>query len=104
MRMENQTRYCITIRHSMRLSLFRINGRLTPNDKDFYIMELENGVFVDGKFRGNNSRFINHSCAPNCELVRWIVKGMGGGNVVLIILNMLSYIVTKVVLALVYLL
>lgn len=25
--------------------------------------------------QGNASRFINHSCAPNCELQRWIVKG-----------------------------
>lgn len=44
----------------------RIN---TPSDHDFYIMELEKGVYVDGKFKGNYSRFINHSCEPNCELV-----------------------------------
>jgi hypothetical protein len=24
---------------------------------------------------GNNSRFINHSCDPNCELQLWLVKG-----------------------------
>ena len=48
---------------------------LTPLDRDFYIMELDNGVYVDGKFKGSNSRFINHSCDPNCELQRWIVKG-----------------------------
>lgn len=53
----------------------------SPNDHDFYIMELgmllkfifslskvDNGFFVDGKFKGNLSRFINHSCDPNCEL------------------------------------
>lgn len=38
-------------------------------------MELDNGLFVDGKFKGSNSRFINHSCDPNCELQRWVVKG-----------------------------
>jgi hypothetical protein len=37
-----------------------------PSDKDFYIMELDSNLYVDGKFRGNNSRFINHSCDPNC--------------------------------------
>ena len=47
----------------------------TPLDKDFYIMELDNGMFVDGKFKGSTSRFINHSCDPNCELQRWVVKG-----------------------------
>jgi hypothetical protein len=50
----------------------RINS---PNDKDFYIMELDNGMFVDGKFKGSTSRYINHSCDPNCELQRWVVKG-----------------------------
>jgi hypothetical protein len=46
-----------------------------PHDRDFYIMELEGGYFVDGKHKGNLSRFINHSCDPNCELVRWEVRG-----------------------------
>ena len=49
--------------------------RFTPNDHDFYVMQLENGVFVDGKFKGNHSRFINHSCDPNCELVPTLVRG-----------------------------
>jgi hypothetical protein len=30
---------------------------------------------VDGKFKGNESRFINHSCDPNCELQLWQVQG-----------------------------
>ncbi len=30
---------------------------------------------MDGKRKGSVSRFINHSCDPNCELVRWNVKG-----------------------------
>jgi histone-lysine N-methyltransferase SETD2 len=47
----------------------------TLQDKDFYIMELDNGLYVDGKHKGSNSRFINHSCDPNCELQRWVVKG-----------------------------
>lgn len=52
------------------------NQRLTtPSDKDFYIMELDDNVFVDGKHQGNVSRYINHSCNPNCELQRWNVRG-----------------------------
>lgn len=46
-----------------------------PSDHDFYVMELDNGFYVDGKHKGNMSRFINHSCDPNCELERWVVKG-----------------------------
>ena len=44
--------------------------KYTPTDHDFYIMQLENGFYVDGKKKGNLSRFINHSCDPNCELQR----------------------------------
>ena len=52
-----------------------MQSELTPHDHDFYIMELSSGLFVDGKRKGNLSRFINHACDPNCELVRWVVKG-----------------------------
>lgn len=53
-----------------------VNQRtLTPFDKDYYIMDLGDGLFVDGKFQGNYSRFINHSCDPNCELQRWTING-----------------------------
>ncbi|CAM9583354.1 unnamed protein product, partial [Phaeothamnion confervicola] len=46
-----------------------------PDDHDFYIMELENGLFVDAAVKGNLSRLINHSCDPNCELSRWDTAG-----------------------------
>lgn len=49
--------------------------KFTPNDHNFYIMQLDTGLYVDGKHRGSESRFINHSCAPNCELQPWVVKG-----------------------------
>jgi hypothetical protein len=48
---------------------------LTPSDKEYYIMELYDGVYVDGKHQGSVSRYINHSCNPNCELQRWNVNG-----------------------------
>ena len=54
------------MRTQRRMTLQR---QLTPTDHDFYIMEIENGFYVDGKHKGNLSRFINHSCDPNCELV-----------------------------------
>jgi SET domain-containing protein len=49
--------------------------KYTPNDPNFYIMQLDSGLYVDGKHKGNESRFINHSCDPNCELQPWLVRG-----------------------------
>ena len=48
--------------------------KFSPLDHDFYIMQIDNGYYVDGKHKGNASRFINHSCDPNCELQRWVVN------------------------------
>ncbi|KAF0691677.1 Aste57867_17145 [Aphanomyces stellatus] len=30
-------------------------------------------LFVDARYMGNESRFINHSCAPNCIFETWYV-------------------------------
>ena len=38
-----------------------------------FLFSLDNGYVIDGAVGGNDSRFINHSCAPNCEAVD--VKG-----------------------------
>jgi hypothetical protein len=50
-------------------------AKFTPNDHEFYIMELDTGIYVDGKHKGSESRHINHSCDPNLELERWVVNG-----------------------------
>jgi len=38
-------------------------------------MMAETMYYVDGKHFGSDSRFINHSCDPNCELQLWHVNG-----------------------------
>ena len=47
--------------------------RRYPYDPDephhTFLFNLEEDVVVDGGVGGNSSRFINHSCAPNCEAV-----------------------------------
>ncbi len=48
---------------------------LKPNDPNFYIMELEGGWYIDAREKGNLSRFINHSCDPNCKLEKTNVGG-----------------------------
>jgi uncharacterized protein len=38
---------------------------LQPNHTFYF--SLDTGEVIDAKVRGNASRWINHSCAPNCE-------------------------------------
>jgi histone-lysine N-methyltransferase SETD2 len=44
-------------------------------ESKFYTAKLGTGkdLFVDASEYGNNSRFINHSCIPNCSLQTWYV-------------------------------
>jgi len=46
-----------------------------PNDINFYIMSLTNGWYVDAREVANLSRFINHSCDPNCIITPVNVGG-----------------------------
>lgn len=41
-----------------------------------YGMKLEKNWIIDAYRMGNNSRFINHSCEPNCVVQKWIVNGL----------------------------
>lgn len=53
--------------------------RITPEEADdmhpvnpddpfhTFFFSLSNGKVIDGGKRGNDARWINHSCAPNCE-------------------------------------
>ena len=41
----------------------------------FYAMELGGGLAVDASTCGSQSRFINHSCAPNTQTESWFVHG-----------------------------
>ncbi|KAK9794029.1 hypothetical protein WJX73_005959 [Symbiochloris irregularis] len=38
-----------------------------------YVMKLSAEVLIDATERGGDARFVNHSCAPNCEAERWQV-------------------------------
>lgn len=44
-------------------------------ETNFYMCEISRDCVVDASFKGNFSRFINHSCNPNCELQKWCVDG-----------------------------
>ncbi|KAJ9557795.1 hypothetical protein OSB04_012409 [Centaurea solstitialis] len=42
---------------------------------NFYMCEVRKGFIIDATFKGNESRFLNHSCDPNCNLEKWEVDG-----------------------------
>ncbi|XP_059365225.1 histone-lysine N-methyltransferase ASH1L-like [Carassius carassius] len=41
-----------------------------------YCLNLDSGMFIDSYHMGNEARFINHSCEPNCEMQKWSVNGV----------------------------
>ncbi|KAL7200180.1 hypothetical protein ACSBR2_022310 [Camellia fascicularis] len=43
--------------------------------KNFYMCEIRKDFTIDATFKGNSSRFLNHSCDPNCKLEKWQVEG-----------------------------
>jgi uncharacterized protein len=54
-------------------NLFEYTGkRFTPKQAahiadDTYFFELDDLTIIDGARGGNSSRYLNHSCEPNCE-------------------------------------
>ncbi len=38
-----------------------------PDDFHTFFFSLENGKIIDGGSNGNDARWINHACEPNCE-------------------------------------
>ncbi|KAF2654165.1 hypothetical protein K491DRAFT_601390 [Lophiostoma macrostomum CBS 122681] len=43
-------------------------------DKCYYLMSFDNKMIIDAT-RGTIARFVNHSCEPNCEMIKWTVNG-----------------------------
>ncbi|XP_076909671.1 histone-lysine N-methyltransferase ASHR3-like [Bidens hawaiensis] len=44
-------------------------------NQNFYMCEIRRDFTIDATFKGNASRFLNHSCNPNCDLEKWNVEG-----------------------------
>lgn len=47
--------------------------RIRSAERHVYCMGIGGGRFIDASHKGNLSRFINHSCDPNCETQKWFV-------------------------------
>ncbi|CCF33689.1 SET domain-containing protein [Colletotrichum higginsianum] len=44
------------------------------NNKCYYLMSFDQNMIIDAT-KGSIARFVNHSCAPNCRMIKWIVSG-----------------------------
>lgn len=53
----------------------RMNAKILNKEKDFYFLTVEGDLYVDAGPAGNLSRFINHSCEPNCITRKVQVEG-----------------------------
>ena len=53
-----------------KVSLHKVeNDPKYDNDKPIYLFTLSKRYDLDGDFKFNTARLINHSCSPNCEVM-----------------------------------
>ena len=52
----------------------RVQEYSERNIPHFYFMSLKSNEYIDALKKGNISRYMNHSCNPNCELHKWVVQ------------------------------
>lgn len=51
--------------------------RLKQQKSDtYYMLSIDGSLFIDAGPKGNDARFINHSCEPNSIPQKWTVKGV----------------------------
>lgn len=45
------------------------------HELNFYYLLLAPGIYIDARNKGSFTRFVNHSCEPNCKTEKWTVHG-----------------------------
>ncbi|XP_071441808.1 histone-lysine N-methyltransferase NSD2 isoform X2 [Hetaerina americana] len=53
----------------------RIERMHRLKDENYYFLTIDKDHILDAGPKGNLSRFMNHSCNPNCETQKWTVGG-----------------------------
>ncbi|KAK6857007.1 histone-lysine N-methyltransferase ASH1L [Apiospora arundinis] len=51
----------------------RMNEKYKDN-QCYYLMSFDQNMIIDAT-TGSIARFVNHSCSPNCHMIKWIVSG-----------------------------
>ncbi|OAA63318.1 histone-lysine n-methyltransferase [Niveomyces insectorum RCEF 264] len=49
-------------------------NELYKDNECYYLMSFDQSLIIDGT-SGSIARFVNHSCLPNCRMIKWIVSG-----------------------------
>ncbi|CAK7204265.1 hypothetical protein SEUCBS139899_007020 [Sporothrix eucalyptigena] len=49
-------------------------NELYKDNACYYLMSFDQSLIIDGT-SGSIARFVNHSCSPNCRMIKWIVSG-----------------------------
>lgn len=62
------------ISEEMWLGRYGISGD-APIKTSTFAYNLGFGLWVDAGFKGNYLRFLNHSCAPNCKFLSYVIRG-----------------------------
>ncbi|KAL6502961.1 Histone-lysine N-methyltransferase ashh3 [Orobanche hederae] len=44
-------------------------------ETNFYLCEINRDMVIDATYKGNKSRYINHSCCPNTQMQKWMIDG-----------------------------
>ncbi|KAF7992681.1 hypothetical protein HCN44_005025 [Aphidius gifuensis] len=53
----------------------RLHRKKELRNENYYFLTIDNYRLIDAEPKGNLSRFMNHSCQPNCETQKWTVNG-----------------------------
>ncbi|KAJ8679977.1 hypothetical protein QAD02_015764 [Eretmocerus hayati] len=53
----------------------RLKHKKEIKNDNFYFLTIDPGRMIDAEPKGNLSRFMNHSCQPNCKTEKWTVNG-----------------------------
>ncbi|XP_034950762.1 histone-lysine N-methyltransferase NSD2 isoform X2 [Chelonus insularis] len=53
----------------------RVKRKKELRNENYYFLTIDNFRTIDAEPKGNLSRFMNHSCQPNCETQKWTVNG-----------------------------
>ena len=53
----------------------RVRKGINDGVINYYMLTIDKDCIIDAGPMGNLSRFMNHSCDPNCETQKWTVNG-----------------------------